>query len=289
MLQPLNGLLLQCLLWRELHKKASHFSTKWDQLTNIVPQCFAVPPILLPLFPLSYSSSCLATPLVSLYLLLHCSSYYFTTPLASLLLSVLCHSSCFITPLCASSFLLLRCSSSFFVAPLHASWFLLLFCHSSYFTSFLPASLFFYVAPLLLLRYSSLCFSTPPPTSLGCYSCLATTLCFTSMLFIVFHYYSLCFVATHCVLLLLLLRCCFVSGCCSCFTIFCCFAIAWFVITPPCFVVLLPSQIHVYPLLLHCSFVLQCCLVFCYTSTPIGNLPHPSPPFCKVLEIRIWN
>lgn len=79
--------LLQCLLWWELHKKASRSSTKGGQLG----------------------------PTSSLFLMLRCCSC-FTNVHASLLL-LLCCCSCFVTTLCASLLLfVLCCCSSCFIA-----------------------------------------------------------------------------------------------------------------------------------------------------------------------------
>jgi len=172
--QPFNGLFLQCLLWRELHKKAFCSSKKWG------PPPFT---LLLPVFCCSLlfcCSSCFVTPLITLlfFFVLCRSSYFVASPLALSFLLFRC-SSYFTTPPPVLSFFLLYYSFPCFTIPTTSPFFLLfhyssVFCHSSYFA----------VLP---------CFIVPPTLLNYCSSCLAIILCFILLLFIVLRYYPLCF------------------------------------------------------------------------------------------------
>lgn len=214
------------------------------------------------------SSSCFATPPISLLLLLLCYSFpCFNILLASLLSFLFCHSSYFVAPPISSFFLL--CCSSYFVALPPALSFLLLYYFFSCFSTPLAWSfLHVLLAPLALFSCCSSCliviscFVAPPCfvvpfASLSCCSsCLTTTPGFTLLLLIVLR-------VAHCALLLLLLRCCFVFGYYSHFT-------------------MLSASSLFHTLLLSCPpryISTPCCFVvpLCF-SVPLPKLVLPLPP-----------
>ncbi len=255
----------------------------------VVPQCFAIPPILLLLFLVSYSFSCFATPLRVLPLLLFHSTSYFIAPPTTSPLLLLCYSfSCFATPL-ASLLLFVFHHSSYFVVP-HLALLLLSMLHGSfYYFATPPTSLLLRLLHCSSMLHHSSCFAIPP---------FASPPLFLLHLVVIHGVWlllraslpccSLCFIATHCASLLPIVFCC-----CSCFGVASCLVVALallFLLFCYCMVCHRSSMFCCSPtfpntclplvtsLLLHASMLLSVLLLFC---TNWYSAPPLAPPFAR--------